>query len=150
MNVYGDGVMANASRRQFLWIALGAAAVVLGANFALNRGSGSAGFETRAMTVGQMVADKALVVDVRTAQEWQDTGVIAGAKLVTFAEPESFLAAIKADLAPGQDLVLVCHSGRRSAAAAGALAGLIPNHIISVEGGMSRLISEGYQTVPPT
>jgi rhodanese-related sulfurtransferase len=141
--------MANASRRQVLWIALGAAAVVLGANYALTRGTDAASFESRAMTVAQMQADGALVVDIRTAPEWRETGVIAGAKLVTFADPESFLAAIKDDLAPGQDLVLVCRSGRRSAAAAGALAGLIPNRVISADGGMSRIIGEGYGAVPP-
>ena len=142
--------MASMSRRQILWAGLGAVAVVVGANLVLQRGAEASGYETRAMTAADMVAENALIVDVRTKAEWQETGVIDGARLVTFADPESFLAAIKDDLAPGQDLVLVCHSGRRSAAAAGALAGLIPNRIISVDGGMSRVISEGYQTVPPT
>ena len=96
-----------------------------------------------------MKADKALIVDVRTAPEWRDTGVIEGAKLVTFTDPQGFLAEIKDALAPGQDLILVCHSGRRSGAAAGQLAGLIPNRIISIDGGMSRVISTGYRTVAP-
>ena len=36
---------------------------------------------------------------------------------------------------------------RRSAAAAAALTGKIPNRIVSVDGGMGRLIDEGVQTV---
>jgi rhodanese-related sulfurtransferase len=143
--------MTTSSRRQFLGLGLGAVVLAAGAAYVLTKGGAptAAGFETRFMTVDQMKADKALIVDVRTPPEWQDTGVIAGAKLVTFSDAQSFLASIKGDLAPGQDLILVCHSGRRSAAAAEALAGLIPNHIISIEGGMARQIDSGYQTVPP-
>lgn len=101
------------------------------------------------MTVDQMKADGALVVDIRTPEEWAETGVIEGAKLVTFTDPESFLAAVGPELADGRDLVLVCRSGRRSGAAAEALQSLIPNRIVSQDGGMSVLIGEGYQAVPP-
>ena len=101
------------------------------------------------MTVDEMKADGALIVDIRTPEEWAETGVIEGAKLVTFTDPESFLAAVGPDLADGRDLVLVCRSGRRSGAAAEALQSLIPNRIISQDGGMSVLIGEGYQAVPP-
>lgn len=101
------------------------------------------------MTVDEMKVDGALIVDIRTPEEWAETGVIEGAKLVTFTDPESFLAAVGPDLADGRDLVLVCRSGRRSGAAAEALQSLIPNRIISQDGGMSVLIGEGYQAVPP-
>lgn len=101
------------------------------------------------MTVEQMKADGALVVDIRTPEEWAATGVIDGAKLVTFTDPESFLAAVGPELADGRELVLVCHSGRRSGLAAEALQSLIPNPIVSQDGGMSVLIGEGYQAVPP-
>lgn len=140
--------MAEATKRNFLWLGLGGLVVAV-AGGALYSGTGAAAYEVRFMTPSEMQADGALVVDVRTPGEWQDTGVIAGAKLVTFADPKSFLTQIQGALKPGQDLVLVCHSGRRSAAAAEQLAGLIPNHIISIDGGMSRVISSGYQTVAP-
>ena len=78
----------------------------------------AAGYETLPMTVDEMQADGALIVDIRGPDEWAETGVINGAKLVTFTDPDSFLAAVGADLADGRDLVLICHSGRRSAAAA--------------------------------
>lgn len=102
-----------------------------------------------AMSVPEMKADGALIVDIRRPDEWAATGVIDGAELVTFTDPESFLAAVGPELADGRDLVLVCHSGRRSGAAAEALKELIPNRIISQDGGMSALIGEGYQAVPP-
>lgn len=136
------------SRRQFVWGGLSVAVAGV-AGFTVATRQGAAGYESRAMTVSQMKADRALIVDVRTPPEWQASGVIEGAKLVTFTDPQHFLSQIRADLAPGQELILVCHSGRRSSAAAAKLAGLIPNRIVSVQGGMSRLIAEGYRTVRP-
>lgn len=110
---------------------------------------GAQGYEVKALSIAEVEAKGPLVVDIRAPNEWQQTGVIKGAKLVTFNDASSFMAALGDDLNDGRDLVIVCHSGRRSGAAAAALAGTIPNRIISVEGGISRLISEGLQTVAP-
>lgn len=101
------------------------------------------------LPVSELTDGGALVVDIRTPEEWAETGVIDGAKLVTFTDAESFLAAVGPDLADGRDLVLVCRSGRRSGAAAEALQSMIPNRVISQDGGMNVLIGEGYQPVPP-
>ncbi len=107
------------------------------------------GFETRPLSLAEMQASGALIVDIRRPEEWAETGVIEGARLVTFEGAQSFIAAVGPDLAGGRDLILICRSGRRSAAAAEALQTMIPNRIISVEGGMGRIIDEGYQTVAP-
>ena len=107
------------------------------------------GFETKPLSVEEMQANGGLIVDIRTPEEWAETGVIDGAKLVTFEGAQSFIAAVGPGLADGRDLILVCRSGRRTAAAAEALQSMIPNRIISVEGGMGRIIGEGYQTVSP-
>lgn len=107
------------------------------------------GYETQALSVEEMKATGGVIVDIRRPEEWVETGVIAGAKLVTFEGAQSFIAAIGPDLADGRDLILICRSGRRSAAAAEALQSMIPNRIVSVEGGMGRIIDEGYQAVAP-
>lgn len=107
------------------------------------------GFETQPLSVEEMKANGGLIVDIRTPEEWAETGVIEGAKLVTFDGAQSFMAAVGPDLADGRDLILVCRSGRRSDAAAEALQSMIPNRIFSVEGGMGRIIGDGYQTVAP-
>lgn len=107
------------------------------------------GFESKPMTVPEMRATGGLIVDIRAPEEWADTGVIEGAKLVTFEGAQSFIAAVGPDLANGRPLILICRSGRRSAAAAEALVSMIPNHIISVDGGMSLIIDGGYQTIAP-
>jgi len=136
--------MIMITKRRF--IGFGAAAVV--AAFAARAGA-EAGYEALPMTVEEMKADGALIVDIRAPEEWAETGVIEGAKLVTFIDAGSFLAAVGGDLADGRDLVLICHSGRRSGLAAEALVGQVPNRIISAQGGMAAVIGAGYQTVAP-
>ncbi|SMH36121.1 rhodanese-like domain-containing protein [Maritimibacter sp. HL-12] len=141
--------MSNISKRSFLGIGIGALAGAVGIGYAMTNTS-AAGFEHRFMSVEEMQATGGLIVDIRTPPEWVETGVIDGARLVTFNDPESFLAQVGPAIADGRDLVLICRSGNRTAAAARALEGVIPNRIVSVDGGMRKVIGDGYKTVPPS
>ncbi|MFC2492335.1 MAG: rhodanese-like domain-containing protein [Campylobacter curvus] len=89
------------------------------------------------------------IVDVRTPGEWQETGVIKGAKLVTLVNDKGeFLAKLKdsgVDLS--KPVAFICRSGRRSLAAAN-LADSADANITNLDGGMSGLISKGYKTEP--
>ena len=89
------------------------------------------------------------IVDVRTPSEWQETGVIKGAKLVTLVNDKGeFLAKLKdsgVDLS--KPVAFICRSGRRSLAAAN-LADSADANITNLDGGMSGLISKGYKTEP--
>ena len=89
------------------------------------------------------------IIDVRTPSEWQETGVIKGAKLVTLVnDKEEFLAKLKdsgVDLS--KPVAFICRSGRRSLAAAN-LADSADANITNLDGGMSGLISKGYKTEP--
>lgn len=64
------------------------------------------------------------LVDIRTAPEWQDTGVIAHSRLLTFfaargeTDPPRWLASAAGFAGPQQALILICRSGSRSRAAA--------------------------------
>ncbi|MCA0042769.1 rhodanese-like domain-containing protein [Celeribacter litoreus] len=128
-------------------IVFGGAAVVAAGFGALNATKAPAGFEERVMTVAQMKDTGGLIVDIRTPEEWADTGVIDGAMLVTFESPDSFMAQVGPEISDGRDLILICRSGNRTRRAAEMLAGTIPNQIISIQGGMSAQIKSGYQTV---
>ncbi len=141
--------MSTFSKRQFLGPGRRGAEGEAGVGYALTP-SGPAGYEHKAMTVDEMRAAGGLIVDIRTPPEWAETGVIEGAELVTFANADSFLARIGPEIADGRDLILICRSGNRTAAAARALDGKIPNRIVSVDGGMRKVIASGYQTVPPS
>ncbi len=68
------------------------------------------GFEHKEMSVDEIRASGGLLVDIRTPPEWHQTGVIEGARLLTFQDPQSFVAAIRDDIADGRDVVLVCRS----------------------------------------
>ncbi len=108
------------------------------------------GFEHKVMTVDEMTASGALVVDIRTPPEWYQTGVIEGAKLIPFQDPQSFIDQIKDDIADGRDVVLVCRSGSRTQAAGMYLAQMLDNQVISAAGGMIEIVGrQGYQPVAP-
>lgn len=140
--------MAQMNKRQFL--ALGTAGLFAATRpgLAMSARASEPGYDHKPMSVDEMTSSGALLVDIRTPQEWAETGVVEGAVLLTFKKPNQFLAQIRPALADGRDLVLICRSGNRTQAAARALAGEIDNRIISVEGGIKRLIAEGYQPVP--
>lgn len=60
------------------------------------------------------------VIDVRTAAEWQETGIVAGSHLLTYfddngqADPPAWLRKAKAVSRPDAPVVIICRSGRRS------------------------------------
>lgn len=68
------------------------------------------------------LAAATVIIDIRRAEEWQKTGVIAGSRPLTFfdaagsADPEGWLSELAHLAAPADQLVLVCRSGQRSRA----------------------------------
>ncbi|WP_230969915.1 rhodanese-like domain-containing protein [Nitrogeniibacter aestuarii] len=60
------------------------------------------------------------VVDVRTAPEWQETGIVPGSHLLTFfgtggrAEPAAWLRKLQPIATPDQPVILICRSGNRT------------------------------------
>ena len=89
------------------------------------------------------------IVDIRTPSEWQDTGIIAGAKTITFdpSQKEAFFGELSKAVDIKKPIALICRSGRRSAAAAAAIDSTDLN-IINLDGGMGSLIEQGYKTTP--
>ena len=90
-----------------------------------------------------------IVVDIRTEQEWQETGVVAGAHAITFHSAEQFLNDIAPLLETGKPVALICRSGNRSNRAAQAIHRHLEQPVIDVAGGMLRLLDQGYQAQPP-
>ncbi|TVT71800.1 MAG: rhodanese-like domain-containing protein [Denitromonas halophila] len=74
-----------------------------------------------AATLERLRTEGVPVVDIRTAPEWQQTGIVPGSHLLTFfdnrgeAEPEAWLARLQAIAKPGEPVVLICRSGNRTA-----------------------------------
>lgn len=99
--------------------------------------------------VPRLAAAGSIIIDVRTKGEWQESGVIAGGKLITLVDENgqsdapAWLAKVKAVAKPEQAVVLICHSGRRSQIGAQLLAqqGAYKT-VYNVRGGMSAWLAE--------
>lgn len=78
-------------------------------------------YQVPSRSVPQLIQAGAAIIDVRRPEEWLSTGVVAEAVRLTFfdsaggSEPLTWLDSLKSVIAPGQDLVLICRSGRRTA-----------------------------------
>lgn len=68
----------------------------------------------------KLVAEGVTLVDLRRADEWQDTGVVEGSELMTFFDAEgafdaqAWLAQLGSIVEPDAPVILICHSGNRS------------------------------------
>ena len=60
------------------------------------------------------------VIDIRTQPEWEETGIVAGTKLLTFydergrADPDGWLERLKPLAKPGDPVAVICRSGNRT------------------------------------
>ena len=94
------------------------------------------------------------VVDIRRPDEWRETGVIPGSKLLTafdsggrFREefPSQFEALVDSD----EEVIIICRSGNRSAALSRALAERAGyTRVYNASGGIVSWIDRGNQTAP--
>jgi len=95
------------------------------------------------------------VIDVRTAPEWEETGVIPGSRLLTFfdergnADPKAWLEKVKGFSKPTDPLIVICRSGKRSKAVSQFLseqAGYAK--VYNVKHGISSWIKESRPITP--
>lgn len=72
----------------------------------------------------KLTAQGVAVVDVRTAGEWRQTGVVAGSQLITLfdetgqADPAAWLRTLDSKVPADRPVVLICRTGNRSGKAA--------------------------------
>lgn len=97
------------------------------------------------------------VIDIRTAGEWKETGVIAGSRLLTFfdengrSNPPQWLEKLKPIARPEQPVILVCRSGNRTRAAAQFLAEQAGyKTVYNVSQGIKAWSGDGRPMVPPS
>lgn len=62
------------------------------------------------------------VIDIRTAPEWKETGIVPGSHLLTYfdergnADPAAWLKKVKTFVKPGDPVIVICRSGNRTKA----------------------------------
>ena len=102
----------------------------------------------------RLLAADVAVVDIRTPEEWSETGTIEGSHLVTFFDASgdhdigAWLSAVSAIADTGQPIALICHGGKRSFEAARMLDGQ-PGYgrVYNVRRGIAGWIAENRPVV---
>ena len=95
------------------------------------------------------------VVDVRRAEEWDNTGVIDGSHLMTFFDKagrydaETWKNTLSSKIDTGEPVILICHSGVRTSIVGKWLSEQM-NTVYNVEEGIVSWLKDGNATVPPT
>jgi len=90
------------------------------------------------------------VVDIRTAGEWQQTGIVPGSKTITFFDEmggydaEGFLKEMDALGGKEVEIGLICRTGARTAQIAGFMSQQGYN-VKNLAGGVMKLMGEGYE-----
>ncbi len=105
--------------------------------------------------LARLAASGVAVIDIRTAGEWKETGVIAGSKLLTFFDEKgrvdrpAWLAKVKTVAKPDQPVILICRSGNRTRAATQFLAQQAGyKTVYNVSGGIIAWGKEGRMMTP--
>ncbi len=104
--------------------------------------------------VQKKMTKDALIIDIRTPQEWQKTGVIPHSQLLTFFDKngkydtKKWLTEVKKlQSSPDQAIILVCQSGNRSGKVGHFLAKrLNMPHIYHLSTGISSWLKEKLPT----
>ncbi len=99
----------------------------------------------------KMQNDKALIIDIRTAKEWKQTGIIPGSHKIEFFDErgrydiEHWLKQLKSlQQSPDQAIVLVCRSGKRSKAVGDLLTQKLGmNNVYHLQNGIKSWLKEG-------
>lgn len=96
------------------------------------------------------------VVDIRTPEEWDATGIIEGSHLLTFFDAQgnydarAWLSALSDIAGSDEPVAIICHSGGRSDIVSRFLDGRVGyQHIHDVHKGIAQWIADGRPTAAP-
>lgn len=95
------------------------------------------------------------IVDLRREEEWKQTGVVEGSKLITAINAQgkfqaAFLDGLKSVAGPGDEVILICRTGNRTAAVANYLTQRQGyKKIFNVRHGITKWIADGGPVVKP-
>lgn len=106
-------------------------------------------------TLQTLIDKKVPIIDIRTAPEWQETGVVTGSHKLTFFDEEGnynmaqWLAAFE-QIVPNknQPFVLICRSGKRTRSIALMLLKEGYTNVYNVRHGIQNWIQEKHPVVP--
>lgn len=100
-------------------------------------------------------ADKDIkIIDIRTSAEWKETGIVKGSYTIMFFDEqgnfnlESFLRQLNMAVKKDEQFALICRVGSRTGMVTEFLSEKLGYKVINLQGGIMKMIHEGYKTVP--
>ena len=93
------------------------------------------------------------VIDIRRAEEWAQTGVVAGSQRMTFVDEKGrvspeFFAQFTGSVGKNDPVILICRTGNRTDVLGRALVEQLGyTKVYNVKNGITRWISEGLPVV---
>ena len=133
------------NNNQLLWGILALLVLGVSAIWFVSQGAAGADSYPLEISVDEAVAKRdsgAFILDVRQPEEWNEVHV-PDSTLIPLGE----LAARAAELPKDQEIVIVCHSGNRSAQARDLLLGAGFTQVTSMADGLNQWKAAGYPTV---
>ncbi len=94
------------------------------------------------------------IIDIRTPPEWKETGLIKGSHALMFFNERGrynmnkFISDVNKIVKKGEKFAIICRTGSRTSAIAPYLSDKLKFNIIDLQGGITKLIREGYKTTP--
>lgn len=100
-------------------------------------------------------ADKNIkIIDIRTPAEWKETGIVKGSYTIMFFDEKgdfdvaAFLKELDRVVEKDEPFALICRVGSRTAMVSQFLSEQLGYRVINLNGGIMKMIYEGYKTVP--
>jgi len=94
------------------------------------------------------------IIDIRTPSEWKETGIVKNSYLIMFFDEKgnfnlkSFLTQLNKVVKKDEPFALICRVGSRTGMVSKFLSEKLKYNVINLKGGITKMIKEGYKTVP--
>ncbi len=107
-------------------------------------------------TLAKLLEQGVPIIDIRTAPEWPQTGIVKGSHMMTFFDARGrydaavWVNALSAIAGPEDPVILICRTGSRTSPVSGLLdiqAGYMT--VYNVKHGITLWIREGRPVAPP-
>ncbi len=102
----------------------------------------------------ELINSKTKIIDIRTSQEWKQTGLLKGAIPITFFDERGnydvnvFLKKLTTHVKSGEEFALICRSGNRTGMVSNFLDKELGYKVINLQGGMLYAIGKKLPIEP--
>ena len=94
------------------------------------------------------------IIDIRTPEEWKETGIVENSYTIMSYDEKgnfnvgTFLKQLNAEVNKNEQFALICRTGSRTGRVSRLLSEKFGYNVINLMGGITKMIEEGYKTVP--